>query len=656
MSEPVASFDIFDTVLTRRVGAPAAVFLFAGRAAREQGLVDILPEDFARARQAAEETARQRHPARETTLAEITGELAGRLGFGVEKIPALQAIELAEEARQICVVPGAPGLLATARERSPRLLFISDMYLPADFLRARLIEHGCWREGDGLYVSGEHGRAKRDGALFTLLLAQENLSAAQLHHTGNYARSDVTAPRSLGIGATLRPAANPNRYEEQLEQFARATQGLASLHAGASRLARLTTPAGTAAAGAIRDVAAGVAAPVLASYVRWVLRESRRRGIGRLYFVARDGWLLLQLARQLAPQFHPTAELRYLHGSRQAWHLPGVFSLGAAELHWLFSAADTLSVATICARVNLPPAAIAAPLAAAGFPAGRWEENLSPRERAALRDVFKTPTVTTLIAEQAAVARVPLAAYLQQEGLFSRDRCALVDVGWHGQAQDSLAKVITAAGWPAPAGFYFGLNSTSGLTGLGERHPWFFDRRGGAAEPQACTGLEALMEIFCTAGHGATTGYARTAQGVEPVLRPAPAHLVAWGWPTLQATVAAYGHALTLAPAVEADEAAVRAMSGAVLRLFWKNPTHDEAAAWGAFSYEDDQMSATRQPLAAPLPWSQAAAILRHGRLGPHRAAWWQGPLQLTPPGRGAVLRGARALRLAARNAKRLFP
>ncbi|MEO6875269.1 MAG: hypothetical protein ABI222_10665 [Opitutaceae bacterium] len=652
MTAPVASLDIFDTVLTRRVGAPAAVFYFVGRTARARGLTALAPEAFASERYAAQKAARLRVTSREVSLELIHRELAERLSLPPDKGAALHALELAAEAEFICAVPGVHAWLATVRARSPRVIFTSDMYLPSDFLRARLIEHGCWQEGDGLYVSGEHGGSKRSGALFHTILAKEKLAPAHLHHIGNHAESDFAVPQRLGLTATHRADANPNRYEEDLETFSAATSGLASLHAGASRLARLATAASTAHAESIREVAAGVAGPVLSSYVRWLLTAARRRGIVRLYFVSRDGHLLLQLARQFAPQLHPDVELRYLHGSRRAWHLPAITSLDTAELAGVFDGADFLSVTSLGERVGLSADEIPNSLAPTTIPSADWDLNLSARDRIQLRAALQNPSVKTAVEQRAAAAREVLLAYLQQEKLLSPDRCALVDVGWHGRAQDSLARVIRSAGFPAPEGFYFGLNSSSGVPDLGERHAWFFDRRSELRPANAFPGIEPLIETFCTADHGLTIGYARTATGVRAVLDSPPTELIPWGWSTLSAAITAYGQALAVAPAVEADGDAVRAMCLSALKLFWQTPTLAEAAAWGAFPYEDAQTGATPQPLASALRWSQSAKILLHGRTGPHRAAWWHGSLQLTPPLRRSALAIAHSVRRAAKSFK----
>lgn len=61
-----------------------------------------------------------------------------------------------------------------------------------------------------------------------------------------------------------------------------------------------------------------VYAPVLMEYVEWVLSEARREGKKRLYFLARDGYMMYLAAQRLAEERNADIEIRYLKISRLA--------------------------------------------------------------------------------------------------------------------------------------------------------------------------------------------------------------------------------------------------------------------------------------------------------------------------------------------------
>src|SRR6266487_327166 len=77
----IASFDVFDTLLTRAVGSPEALFLALGRRLFQAGLIAVTPEAFARARIEAERRAYKNagRTTGECTLDTIYAELGAAL-------------------------------------------------------------------------------------------------------------------------------------------------------------------------------------------------------------------------------------------------------------------------------------------------------------------------------------------------------------------------------------------------------------------------------------------------------------------------------------------------------------------------------------------------------------------------------------------------
>src|SRR5262249_20737519 len=149
-------------------------------------------------------------------------------------------------------------------------------------------------------VSSECGKSKTSGALFTELLRQEGVTAQQVNHHGNSPSHDLRPAARVGLGVQPFLEGNLNRYEAILEAHSWATEGLASAMAGRSRLARLSVPVAQPKEVARREVAAGVAGPALVSYTLWILHRAEELGLKHLYFLSRDGQILLEIARRLA--------------------------------------------------------------------------------------------------------------------------------------------------------------------------------------------------------------------------------------------------------------------------------------------------------------------------------------------------------------------
>ena len=85
--------------------------------------------------------------------------------------------------------------------------------------------------------------------------------------------------------------------------------------------------------------------PILMPYVEWLLHLSETRGFKRLYFIARDGYILKIMADALIEKLNLDIETYYIHGSRRAWRTPS-YSGGEGELQGLVGWSYTQHIRT----------------------------------------------------------------------------------------------------------------------------------------------------------------------------------------------------------------------------------------------------------------------------------------------------------------------
>lgn len=634
------SFDVFDTLLTRAVGRPGDAFLLLGRRLWHRSLIPCSPEVFAKMRSEAEGQAFANAGGldSEVNLEQIYAELAMALGMDEAGRAELVAEELRLEAELLR--PIAPMVHRLERERAggARIAYVSDMYLPSPVIKQLLTDKGVALAGEPCYVSNEHARSKESGQLYTTLLEQERIGAGDVVHVGNNSRADVLGARRAGLRAEPFPAGNLNRYEEALSQFAFSTEGLAAAFAGASRLARLSIPAETDQALALRDVSAGVAAPLIVGFTLWALREASRLGLKRLYFVARDGQILHTIARQLAPRLGLDLDLRYLYGSRQAWILPGLNSADEEQLGRIFKSYDFFSVDHLTiegalSRVEVTPHEFAEPLARAGFHEADWRRPLRHAERQALRDLLlHDSAVGELIMRRAAAARELSLGYLRQEGMFENVPWALVDLGTGATLHRALSHLLEQAAGPPVTSLYLGY--TGGRADLpGRLLTYYFDlpsRLGMNEVP----GLVTMIEMICSADHGTVLGYKSDAGGIRPALKEERNSAVLdWGYDLVRNTVSRFADELLLDSELVSPWADLRRAIAATLTLFWLSPTGAEAEAWGGFPFEDGWGQASYiLRLGPPFRWRDLAHIVAQKDVRHHRHTWKHGSLQRTPP------------------------
>ena len=639
----IYSFDIFDTLLTRFVIEPSDIFKICGDRAGHCGWINLSPETFREVRIQAEQRSRLFYRGGEVGLDGIYREIANTLEIDAETVDKLKALELEVEIEYLTAIPEADELIAQARRSHPHVVFISDMYLSSEFIIARLKQHNFWQEGDRLYVSSEIGKSKGKGDLFTHVLQDLQIKPAQLIHTGNSQRSDVDRPRSLGIKAVYFNDANPNRYEAILQKYDRETQGVSSLWAGISRYARLHITARNSKQRVLRDIATSVAAPILTTYVIWILQQAKAQKLARLYFLARDGEILLQIAKELAPRIYPEVELRYLYVSRQALRMPGLTTINKAFWAWMFDDTNFFSIDSLLKRMCLNQQDAQPIFEAIGYPLATWQQNLEASERQALRRKLEShQQLQELVLTVASQKREILQAYLQQEKLLDGAAFGLIDVGWRGSLQISLENIFALLGTRMPVGFYFAIDKpTGGLKHQGQVQAFFFDlNQSLGMRKEIDYRYVSAMEVFCAGCEGTTLEYMLQADGsVLPKLKHQqnqPA--LDWGLEFFQKSVLIFVQTLVRrSPDQSALMRSPKLLRESLDQLFLSfndDITPDEAAAFKDCPFFDDPNELYHFYWAMPLQLKDVYkyAIAQRDGLNVHRNAWYEASLQVSSP------------------------
>jgi predicted HAD superfamily hydrolase len=646
----VKSFDIFETLVARPFAPPHKLFPLVAKIAKRNHNMSIDPCIFEEGRLLAEKTARKRTRNSEVTIEDIYAECQSNLKLSKEDVEILISCEIKLEIELCWPICSGRALLEKARREGSRIIFISDMYLPGSALRAILVRNACWKDGDRLYVSCEVGASKGSGGMFRHVLESESISADQMIHIGNHPHSDVEAPGRLGIAVEPFLQGNLDARERHLTKTKGFGPLVPGLLAGCSRLARLGNTEATPQHQRLREIAAYAAGPFLSGFVLWVLQTAKAQRLKRLYFISRDGFILLKVAKELAASVDPTIELRYLYGSRQAWYFPASGGIGLENAPWVWAWTTSYSVATVLSRVGLTPETIGLLLESGGILPEVWNEPMSQENEVKLKKVFLNPDLQKILLQEAEKQRLLFVAYLKQEGLFSGIECAIVDVGWRGHLQDSLGVILEREGHRPVSGFYVGLNGRGNREEKGERKAYLFDLRHDPKwrlpipEPQSC------IEAFCAANHGSTLRYRAEGGSIAPVLQAwdtGPS--TKWGLEVFHTVVTEYAAKLARALFWMDNLNIDPLLAARSLALTWSNPTLEEAESLGSFPFVDDLIGIGAQPLARSLPWQHFARISKSKYSKSYRVIWMEGCLRLTPEPRSSLLRLANYVKSAGR-------
>jgi predicted HAD superfamily hydrolase len=518
----IHSFDVFDTCITRTFAHPRDLFYALGRHVAPGGLdakaLHRFASQFQRRRIQAEKAAYRRASRLEgVSIAGIYSHFRPLPGLQLTQAELIRA-EVALERQSLYPVAAALFLVNRLRDAGNRIIFVSDMYLPAAVLEQILLEHGFMRRGDALYVSCDVGCSKLEGRLFDHVLTTEGIGPQDLVHHGDDHLCDVLMARKHGIEAHHVTGGSLNRLERRIavdrtwRKLPRPTGD--SFLAGFARRVRLQ---GGMESGVIPDeltsIQCTVVVPLLLTYVEWLLDYARSENIARLYFVARDGHVLLSIAKELVrPADGP--QLRYLYGSRRAWTLPSWPWNDVSFDRTILLAGKRSTPEQILRRLNLDDGCVRDVLHAMSISEGARQEPLSRAGCTAFMEKLRSNEVAgALVASAAASARGNALDYFAQEDMVDGHSWALVDSGWGLNAQAALKRVLSGVtDAPRVRGIYLAL----------ARNHLSAEQAGTAACFAAPAGrllasrTHLMDHCFFPAPHASTRRYVRQGDTVQP--------------------------------------------------------------------------------------------------------------------------------------------
>lgn len=603
------TFDAFDTLITRSVIRPIDAFEIVGNQAGLVGLTQLDPLSWARLRVEAEHRCAKESSPEEVTITQIYSRLAKMGGIDEGRLPQAMNVEASVELGLSSPIASTAALFQRTSGAGKQVAVLSDTYLKKSDLVALLLRSCPRIRSSDVYPSSETRATKRSGALFEVFAKRYSTRSRRILHIGDNLASDVLRARKAGYDTAPFTQGKPNRYEKVLASQDGANNVLGSAMAGSARAARLSKTFEQRHLQTIWNVSCSVTGPLLFTFLAWILREATARKLRRLYFLSRDGEILLKIARILLPA-HAALDTRYLYVSRTSLHPAAIGRLSREDLRSLrVRAGDTLG--SVLDKIDLTKEKVSdAEVASLG---GLTRETLlTPALIDDLCAGIKYQPLHERISTHAARLRGRLRSYLSQEGLLAQEKVGIVDIGWSGRLQRSIVHACLGLDSFEPAqlvGFYFGLVSKP--EGSGD-----FLSLTGTPEGQWLKRIirETLFEAFCAAHHGTVTGY--TSNAAPKLLTEDNSEAIKWGLDVQQqgivsfATMAAKTFQLASIDPSEHVPALLARVSAAV-QMFIRTPSQSEAVTFGDFLHSESSLHNSFSAIAPPLRLRPRSLIRR---------------------------------------------
>ena len=422
-----------------------------------------------------------------------------------------------------------------------------------------------------------------------------------------------------------------NSYQHRINQYWNQLHRCEVLHTPAATL--YTTEH---ASDAMRCVNLMVLSPAMNAYVIWLLRKAAEFGIRRLYFLARDGYLVYATATKYCRQLNLPIECRYLYCSRYSLRVP------------MYHKDLDVALAHICrGGIRITPRKL---MLRSGFSQEQADEILPqldlPYEPDAcipyahlsqIRDTLKfSQTYITALSDTSLREWPALKGYFVQEGLLDECSMGIVDSGWTGSMQTSIQQIRQLCGCKnSICGFYYGIYHLPHSSTASEYNAFAFYR---------CQHLgrkiffnNNFFETVYSSPHGSTQGYRYNDSAYVPVLtRPDPQ--IKDFILTLEQQMSSYTDELlqhlSLRQFTEIPIHQLQRTVCGLFRLLMWSPTPQEAEQFGRMPFSDDLLDDGTQELAVLLSAAQLQSnhllpkLLAMTSLRPrplHESAWYEG-------------------------------
>ncbi|GJQ59805.1 MAG: hypothetical protein D8M57_11420 [Candidatus Scalindua sp. AMX11] len=548
----VFSFNLFDTVLLRHVNQPTHLFYFVGLEAYKY--TGISPKRFIIHRILAEKLCRLNvhlFSSKEDILLRDIYRMLGRiLHLDDQTCSFLCAEEMRQERRLIYPNAEIVEFLASLNHKhGKRVIFTSDMYLPFEFLYELLTDMKIIYSQDQLYLSSAVGKRKKSGNLFKHVLEKEKVAPEELLHIGDNYGHDYLMPLHLGIKSVY--------YKQKLPN----TTWLPSIDRSDIFKGIIRTASEHAYLCSISDgvedqisvLGAYVGGPALFAYVHWVMKQASSNGIKRLYFLARDGQILIRIAELVRNRYNFDLDLRYLYASRHSWLLPSILDYGrVSEECKFFTFSKKLTLNRLLCRLKLDG------IQTEWLTEKMRETGLQPDENITLlnlgkaKKLFTDEKVINRIRKIADNDFILLSGYLRQEGLFEDTEYALVDIGWQGTLPSALRRIFkkNSAREKSFTVYFFDLYSRPIYADI-DNYRSFLEQTDNKYK-NVRNEMDTLMEVLTSATHKCTYGFEEVGGKFRPVFIPEDlTRIHSWSLVELQETMVSFSHNLMNNPCFE---------------------------------------------------------------------------------------------------------
>lgn len=276
------SFDVFDTLVSRTTSNPKQIFMLMQEYICQHPdefafLSDESKRSFAFLREEAEDLASIINNGQEIDLEQIYDSFIKMSSESSECIDWLMKLEIQFEMQNSIPIVENISYVKELVDAGEEVILISDMYLIEDVIRNILLQHDVIFKNIPLYVSCECNASKANGMLYTLIKKIRGISYNTWTHIGDNELSDGRIPELLGIKTRI------VKPKEKSEEYL---------------------------------IGYNIGGRILYPYVKWIIDVCVIKEYKKIFFIARDGFVLKKIADNVIESCGLNLQTQYIYLSR----------------------------------------------------------------------------------------------------------------------------------------------------------------------------------------------------------------------------------------------------------------------------------------------------------------------------------------------------
>ena len=603
------SFDVFDTLISRKLANDKGVFVTMReklRGVTRLDFPDYFIDEFVSLRLHAQKVAHKTSSYPEITLNEIYTALGSNFPqIKTEHLELLQELEESIEIENCYPIPQNVSRVRKIMDSGHKVFLISDMYLSKAVIMKMLESADAHLCSIPLYLSSELKMRKSDGDLFRYVCNDQKIQPSSLIHTGDSFNSDCVMAKRIGVKYVFYQDSFLSKIEQSY--FREEQNFFLQLFVGASKQTRLE---GYDLKPSYR-LGASFMGPMFYGFVHDSLKQAVNAGIKRLYFLARDGYLLKIIAEEIMACFHYDIEIHYLYTSRRSTYFASLFCLTTSSFQWIFQEMDNIITFNVVAkRLHFEPNILIdyldedlkQSLVSNGLD-NRLTEVLITRLQ---NELLNNSVLKAKVESEARAYRETAICYFEQEGLLRDERIGFVDIGWKGTLQDAIFKILKSK---KPSfkltSYYLAVTHFSANTSSKNRKvsAYMF--------PSIRAGKGPILELLLQCEHGTTLRYQKNDAGrYEPVLKAPSVHLEEWGLDNYKKGIRTFSRTLSQSLAANSDVETTYAAITPILIEMLEDATPEVAATLGDLFYSGNIENSNIRIFAPPFSVLQALSYI----------------------------------------------